>query len=283
MKTDQHSARFHISSKTFRSQSRARTGFTLIELLVVIAIIAVLAALLLPALAKAKQKALSVACLSNLKQLQICWQLYSQDNRDTLPPNNFVYDIATGGPIAGATLSDTWCLGNTRLDTTTTNIENGMLFPYNRSVTIYHCPADQSTVETPGVVKLTQLRTRSYNLSQSLNGKPDLAYIPAFTKFCQILNPLPTRTFVFLDVHEDEIIDSTFGIPTLAWAQDVWWDLPANRHNQGCNFSFADGHVENWHWAAPKIYRGSVPQRVAPGGLKEWKDYWRVQSGIRQK
>jgi len=253
------------------------TAFTLIELLVVIAIIAILAGLLLPSLAKSKTQAISVACMNNLKQLQTCFHLYSGDNNDFLPPNNFIYDVATQGPLK---LGVSWCRGNTRTDNTTSNIENGMLFQYNRSVAIYHCPADKSVLETPDGVKLTQPRTRSYNMSQSVNGEPELTYIPCFKKFTQINDPQPTRLFVFLDVHEDEILDSLFGIPTKAFMGDqkVWWDLPANRHNQAANFSFADGHVEHWRWVVPKIFR-DLPQAVASG---EMVDYDRVQAAIRQ-
>src|SRR6266446_4587796 len=106
-------------------------AFTLIELMVVIAIIAILAGLLLPSLAKSKAQALSVACLSNLKQLQTCCHLYIGDYNDRLPPNNFVYNIADTNPII---TSLSWCPGIAPLDTTTTNIENGLLFQYNRSV-----------------------------------------------------------------------------------------------------------------------------------------------------
>ena len=253
-----------------------RLAFTLIELLVVIAIIAILAALLLPALSKAKRGALSVACLSNLRQLQLCWLMYAHDNDDTLPPNNYVYDVTTGGPLL---LSLSWCLGNTRTDTTTSNIEHGLLFPYNRSVAIYHCPADKSTVETTAGAKLTQLRTRSYNMSESVNGVPILNGLASFAKLSEINNPAPSALFVFLDVHEDGIVDSLFGIP---WPgspfPDEWWDLPANRHNQGSGFSFADGHVEHWKWATPKIFV-NVPQPVAENG--EIKDYRRVQSRVK--
>src|SRR2546422_9464950 len=108
-------------------------AFTLIELLVVIAIMAILAGLLLPSLSKAKTQALNTACLNNLRQLQICWHLYTTDNKDELVPNDYVYDIATLNPIL---LGRSWCMGNTRLDTTTSNIENGLLFPYNRSAAI---------------------------------------------------------------------------------------------------------------------------------------------------
>src|SRR5207247_2141533 len=115
---------------------------------------------------------------------------------------------------------------------------------------IYHCPADKSTLETPGGVKLPQLRLRSYNMSQSVNGWPEFhpllfSFIPSYKKFTDIKRPNTSQLIVFLDVHEDSILDSLFGIPTQAfWGNpDTWWDLPANRHNQGCNFSFADGHV----------------------------------------
>src|SRR5205809_5128266 len=90
---------------------RLRRAFTLIELLVVIAIIAILAALLLPGLSKAKAQALSVACLNNLKQLQVCCHLYALDHNDLLPPNNFVYDVNTGQPSVGFSTNVTWCPG----------------------------------------------------------------------------------------------------------------------------------------------------------------------------
>jgi prepilin-type processing-associated H-X9-DG protein len=165
------------------------------------------------------------------------------------------------------------------LDTTTSNIEHGLLFPYNRSAAIYHCPADKSTVETTAGVKLAQLRTRSYNMSLSVNGVPTLYGLPSYAKLTEIRGPEPSELFVFLDVHEDGIADSLFGIP---WPgsqyPDEWWDLPANRHNQGCNFSFADGHVEHWKWTVPKIFT-DVPQPVAGEG--ELKDYRRVQARVK--
>lgn len=267
-----------------RDERKTFRAFTLVELLVVIAIIAILAALLLSALAKSKEKAYTISCINNLKQLQLCWQLYADDNNGTLVPNNSVYDVSTGGFIPGMTADDTWCAGNTRRDTTTTNIENGVLFRYNRSVAIYHCPADRSTIETASGTRLSQLRTRSYNMSQSVNGKPFLPYIPSAKYYFEITDPNPAKRFVFLDVHEDEILDALFGIPTAEnYVQDSWWDLPANRHSQGANFSFADGHVEHWKWMSPKIYHGQTPQPVAPGGTNEWRDYWRVQSGVQQR
>ncbi len=257
-------------------------GFSLIELLVVIAIIAILAALLFPSLGQAKQKALMTSCLDNLKQLSVCWAMYAHDNRDVMPPNNSVYDIGTGQPIPGLDLSQTWCPGNARADTNTANIQQGYLFPYNRSAAIYHCPADRAQVVTLAGEQLSQPRTRSYNMSQSINGASStsdgLYWIPSFQKYTLIQNPAPGQCFVFIDVHEDEILDALFGLPPLGspW-EGIWFDLPANRHNQGACLSFADGHAERWGWKAPKIFT-ELGQTVLP---QEIPDYRRLQGAIR--
>lgn len=260
-------------------------AFTLLELLVVIAIITILAAILLPALSKSKSQALTIACLNNLKQLQTCWHLYTMDNQDFVPPNSFVYDIISEQPMD---TGPSWCTNLAPFDVDPAGIQNGMLFQYNTSLPIYHCPADTSTVETRGGTKLSQPRLRSYNLSQSLNG-PNYdgqlsSSIPCFQKLTQVIDPPLPQLLGFIEVHQDEILDTEFGIPTpgIWWSYpNYWWDIPANRHNQGGNMSFADGHVEHWRWKAPKIVtvsRGSM-QAVRP---EDRDDYNRLESGFRQ-
>ena len=276
-------------------------AFTLIELLVVVAIIAILAAMLLPALARAKSRALNIACLNNLKQLNLCQHLYVADNNDYLVPNNSVASLSSVTTTAvSETKGISWCLDG--IDGTSavtqqnpSNIVNGLLFQYNTSVAIYHCPADQSTLEAPDGTPLPQLRWRSYNMSQSINGYPDYvppgapdwflqfwASIPCWKKYTQIRHPTPSDLFVFIDENEDTIFDGQFGNPCnppLPYtAPNEWWDMPANRHNRGANLTFADGHVEHWKWQSAMIFTG-FPQSVTPDDLP---DYQRVQNAMRQ-
>ena len=138
---------------------RPRQGLHLDRVLVVIAIIAILAALLLPALANAKQKALTASCLNDLKQLQLCYQMYVKDNNNDLPPNQ-----VTSGTASTAT---SWCGASAaQFDTTTTNIQTGLLYQYNTSVKIYRCPADTKMI-SPGPHIRRDRRSPSHAIARS--------------------------------------------------------------------------------------------------------------------
>jgi prepilin-type N-terminal cleavage/methylation domain-containing protein/prepilin-type processing-associated H-X9-DG protein len=264
-------------------------GFTLIELLVVIAIIAVLAGLLLPALARAKEEGRRINCMSNLKQLQLSWLMYGDDYAGILCPNDWIATGSSGGEMLGDMTQTSWSEGDARTDTTTSNLQAGLLYPYNKSPGIYHCPSDMSTIQDANGNPLPQLRTRSYNMSQSVNGygwlvDPDSSYYvdaeqPCFQKFSAITNPTPPQLFVFIDENEGTLEDDQFGYPMSNFDYGWWWDMPSNRHNQGANLSFVDGHVEYWPWQAPEIATDGPFQQVLPA---QWPDYIRVGNAMRQ-
>lgn len=270
-----------------RAISRREKGFTLIELLVVIAVIGLLAALLLPALSKAKGRARTIACLNNLKQLELCLHLYVADNNDYFVPNNSiaVFTMTTNGPVWSALPGSSW-LPDVDADTEVdpSNIMSGLLFQYNTSLGIYHCPADLSTLHTPGGQPLPQSRWRSYNLSQSVNGYPQgdpeyFPYIPAWTKYTQVRHPGLSQLFTLIDESAETIQDAEFGNPPVGgvFAQE-WWDMPSDRHNQGGNLAFADGHVEHWKWVVPK----SASELGHPVSAAELPDYQHIQSAMKQ-
>jgi prepilin-type processing-associated H-X9-DG protein/prepilin-type N-terminal cleavage/methylation domain-containing protein len=253
-------------------------GFSLLELLAVILVIGVLAGLLLSALAKAKSQARSVACLNNLKNLQAAWLMYVHSYGDSLPPNisrkvgGFdQVSMAVGGRVP-------WVLGNAKIDTNAANIQGGVLFPHVGSATVYHCPSDKSTVR--GRPEL--LRTRSYSMVSYLNCDVVSGtildtvndYRGNLRKYSGIVNgnPGPSRTWVFIDEHERSIDDGIFAIPSQfgsdqsGMPSNFWDSFPGDRHNNGANLSFADGHVEHhtWRFHRVKIGPGIV---VAPDPL----------------
>ena len=216
-----------------------RAGFTLIELLVVIAIIAILAAMLLPALTKAKLKAQSISCMSNTKQLQLAWTMYAGDNNERIvinksnpsqPDESWVFNVMGWGGGDSTTNPD--------------RVKTGLLADYTgKSVAVYKCPADVMLTFSPENLP----RTRSYSITRFMGTTPSDDTWQFFRKTGEIRNP--TAILVFLDEHPDSINDGSFACDGAPLGNTQYWqDLPASFHGGACGFAFADGHSEIKKW-----------------------------------
>src|SRR5581483_3758654 len=247
-------------ARAARRRQSAAGGFTLIELLVVIAIIAILAAMLLPVLAKSKGQAQGILCMNNSSQLQLAWRMYVDDNRDNVPSSY-------GNPAPWIPNTSMSWTGNARTDgqnrvnwDTASMIKLSCLWPYcKQSVGIWRCPGDQyGCVANAGpLAGQTVPRQRDYSMLSWFNSidADSFSGSQGYTKYfklSRVLNPGPAMTIVFVDERCDSINDGEWCSGMAGWpSQPSLWtiiDFPGCYHAGACGFAFADGHSEIHKW-----------------------------------
>jgi len=277
-------------------------GFTLIELLVVIAIIAVLMAILFPALNRAREQGRRAVCLSNLKQLALAWIMYADENDDKIVNGEAAgggNGLATTPPMSnnrhggekwwvGGDCGDFWHGEHLPREIQLNAIRNGALYPYTKKETLYRCPT--------GV----RGEMRTYTIGDSMNGIPRSGThinqeksgarvgrtVLWIKKRTEIISPGPAYRLVFLD--EGRITPDSYACH---YVNERWWDPPFVRHGDGTNVSFADGHADYWKYKGKKTIEtgklAAVPyldanplHQMVPESPDDFQDLYKMQKAI---